>query len=222
MLLELDAFGGQDRVRELSNRLVRYFPQLELGAPLLLQPPSRKRWQSLIRRAGKTLLARGEIERDGPLWRVTPLGRRRISLEQLTLSREEPTALKPDHRQLQRMLQAIGERLGYHAELEFEFYDVVWRRHALAPRLSHVFEVQVAGSLDSALTRLRQGYEAQRSLPFLVVADEKAALGAARRLEVAFHELAPVLRLIGAAELQALHASLEQHSDLLHRLLFQG
>ena len=75
-----------------------------------------------------------------------------------------------------------------------------------------------APSFEAALTRLKQGYDAQRSLPFLVVADERATAVAARRLSGSFHELQPVLTLIGVGELERLFRSVEPQDALLRKL----
>ena len=117
------------------------------------------------------------------------------------------------------MLIAIGRLLGRHAEAEFDYYDVVWRDSPSAPRLSHVFEVQIAGSVDSALTRLKHAYDAQRSRPFLVIADERAARFADRRLTGSFHEIEDVITVIGAGELKRLYDSLKEHSSLLEKII---
>ena len=99
---------------------------------------------------------------------------------------------------------------------------MVWRDTPRSPRLSHVFEVQVAGSVDSALTRLLQAHEAQRSQLFLVIADERSQRFAEERLRRAFPALVPLLTLIGVGELQRLHAALQQQTELLGRLLARG
>ena len=116
------------------------------------------------------------------------------------------------------MLVEIGLMLGKHAEAEFERYDVVWRDAANAPRLSHVFEVQISGSVDSALTRLKHAYDAQRSRPFLVIADERDKRFAGKRLTGSFHEIWEAITVIGAGELQRLYESLKAHETLLAKI----
>ena len=116
------------------------------------------------------------------------------------------------------MLVEIGQMLGRHAEAEFEHYDVVWRESATAPRLSHVFEVQISGSVDSALTRLKHAYDAQRSRPFLVIADERDTRFAGKRLSGSFHEIWQVVTVIGAGELERLYEAMKAHTALLEKL----
>jgi hypothetical protein len=123
------------------------------------------------------------------------------------------------HQEAQQMLVEIGQLLGRHAEAEFEHYDVVWRDAPAAPRLSHVFEVQVAGSVDSALTRLKHAYDTQRSRLFLVIASEQAARFAGRRLRGSFHEILAAVRVLGTAELQRLHGALSAQRALIGTLV---
>ena len=117
------------------------------------------------------------------------------------------------------MLVEIGRMLGRQAEIEFEYYDVVWRDSPASPRLSHVFEVQVAGSVDSALTRLKHAYDAQRSRVFLIVADERSARFAGRRLTGSFHEIWDAITVIGIGELARLYESLNSQRELLEKII---
>jgi hypothetical protein len=133
------------------------------------------------------------------------------------VSKEAPR--KITHGEAQQMLIELGEALGFQAEAEYEYYDVVWRESPSSPRLSHVFEVQISGSVDSALTRLKHAYDAQRSRPFLVIADERDTRFAGRRLSGSFHEILDVITLIGTGELKQLYESLKSHKDLLGKLI---
>ncbi len=223
ILQELEAAGGADRVRYLYDRLVSYFPQLTDADTESRTPTGRKRWHGLVQRAGRELHRRGELHREGALWSLTSAGKNRIAAEALRLSAATESHRQPPrditHKEAQRMLVAVGHLFGYHAEAEFEYYDVVWRESVRAPRLSHVFEVQVAGNVDSALTRLKQAYDAQRSRPFLVIADERATQFAARRLAGSFHEIEAVITVIGTGELQRLYDALTAQEELLLKLI---
>jgi hypothetical protein len=164
----------------------------------------------------------GELRRERTRWTLTPKGRRRIEEEAMrptpvSASIEGPRAVS--HKEAQLMLVEIGEMLGRHAEAEFEYYDVVWRDSPSSPRLSHVFEVQVAGSVDSALTRLKHAYDSQRSRPFLVIADERAGRFAGRRLTGSFHEIWEAITVIGMGELQSLYESLKAQKELLEKII---
>ncbi len=221
ILQELEATGGSDQLRYLYDRLVRYFPQLTPDDLDQTTVAGRSRWRTLVQRAGRQLIARGELSREGALWSLTAKGRRRIEAEAMSpdLAPAPHAGRAVSHKEAQIMLVEIGRMLGRHAEAEFEYYDVVWRASAAAPRLSHVFEVQIAGSVDSALTRLKAAYDAQRTRPFLVIADERAATFAGRRLTDSFHDIRDVVTVIGTGELKRLYESLKAQEPLLKKML---
>ena len=221
ILQELEATGGSDHLRYLYERLVRYFPQLTNDDLKQTTQAGRSRWRSAVQRAGRQLIDKGELRRDGALWALTSKGRRRIEAEAMSLDAPpaRQSAREVSHKEAQLMLVEIGRMLGRYAEAEFEYYDVVWRDSPSAPRLSHVFEVQIAGSIDSALTRLKQAYDAQRTRPFLVIADERAASFADRRLTGSFHEIWNAVSLIGVGELKRLYESLKAQEELLKKLM---
>jgi hypothetical protein len=222
ILQELKATGGSDQLRYLYERLVRYFPQLTLQELGHRNEAGRSRWRRVVQRAGRRLAEKGELRRERARWELTPQGRRRVEAEALQLAPAPAGAVRPPrvlpHKEAQRMLVEIGLMLGRHAEAEFGHYDVVWRDSPSAPRLSHVFEVQISGSVDSALTRLKHAYEAQRSRPFLVLADERDTRFAGHRLTGSFHEIWEVVTVIGAGELQRLYESLKAHAPLLEKI----
>jgi hypothetical protein len=222
ILQELEATGGSDQLRYLYDRLVRYFPQLTPDDLEQRSPRGRSAWHRAVQRAGRQLVERGELRRDGSRWTITGRGRRRTEAEDLRpvateVKTEAPRAVS--HKEAQQMLVEIGRMLGRHAEAEFDYYDVVWRDSASSPRLSHVFEVQVAGSVDSALTRLKHAYDSQRSRLFLVIADERAARFAGRRLTGSFHEIWEVISIIGVGELKRLYESLVAQKELLDKII---
>jgi hypothetical protein len=221
ILQELEAAGGSDQPRYLYDRLFRYFPQLTVEDIEERTPSGRSRWRSLVQRAGRQLEEKGELRRERSFWSLKPGGRLRIEQEALRVApRPAPdeTPRELSHKQAQQLLVEIGEMLGRFAQSEFDYYDVVWRDSPSAPRLSHVFEVQVSGSVDSALTRLKHAYDAQRSRPFLVVADERAAQFAARRLTGSFHEIWQAITVIGTGELKRLYESLKSQEELLRKI----
>lgn len=222
ILQELKATGGSDQLRYLYDRLARYFPQLTSQDLDERAETGRSRWHRLVQRAGRELEVRGELRRDKSRWTLTPRALRRIETEAMQIEFGSPPpergAKTLSHKDAQMMLVEIGLMLGKHAEAEFERYDVVWRDSATAPRLSHVFEVQISGSVDSALTRLKHAYDAQRSRPFLVIADERDKRFAGKRLTGSFHEIWEVITVIGAGELQRLYESLKAHELLLAKI----
>ncbi len=222
ILQELEATGGSDGLRYLYERLVRYFPQLTSEDLDLRTPTNRSAWHRVIQRAGRQLEEQGELRRERTRWTITAKGRRRVEAEAMRLAPAETTLCAPrviSHKDAQAMLVEIGLMLGRHAETEFDYYDVVWRDSPTSPRLSHVFEVQVAGSVDSALTRLKHAYDAQRSRPFLVIADERSARFAGRRLTGSFHEIWDAITVIGIGELERLYETLRSQRELLEKII---
>ena len=121
------------------------------------------------------------------------------------------------------MLVEIGRVLGFYAQAEFEYYDVVWRESRNVPRLSHVFEVQHKGNIDSAFAKLKRAYDTQRSRPFLILTSERDSNRAARSINPAqtgaFHELETVLTVLSFEQIRLLHRSLNSISDILPHFL---
>ena len=226
ILQELKAVGGEDKVENLYKRLIPYFPQLTEAELKAKTKSGRNKWKSLVQRAGLLLSRKNYIERRGKgKWLLTEKGRERAEGEeipvQLFLFREAETP--PSHEELKKKLCEIGRILGKHVEEEYEGYDVIWKESELSPRISHVFEVQCRGKLESALTRLKHAYDIQRSKPFLVVADEKDAQKARKYLEPllsgSFHEIGKVTTILSPAELDRLYRALNSVRDLLEKLL---
>ncbi|HEX7998071.1 MAG TPA: hypothetical protein VF528_06745 [Pyrinomonadaceae bacterium] len=225
ILQELVATGGVEDVRFLYTRLVSYFPQLEEADVQPFDNGHRKQWRRLVQRAGLQLSEQRQIERRRGHWSITPLGRKRVTDEALDFSladSAEQTALNTatlSHADVQQMLLDIGRVLGYHAQREFEYYDVVWRTSAASPRLSHVFEVQHKGNIDAALAKLKRAYEAQRSKPFLIIASERDTNRANRSMSQAntgaFHEIGNVTTILSFEQLHRLHRALTSVEDLL-------
>jgi hypothetical protein len=226
ILQELVATGGAEDVRFLYERLVGYFPQLAAeDVHAALSNGHREQWRRLVQRAGRTLSEKREIERRRGHWMVTAAGRRRAADEALQFSLSDRPAegarLSSDlsHTDVQQMLVDVGRVLGYHAESEFEYYDVVWRANELSPRLSHVFEVQRKGNIDAALAKLKRAYEAQRSKPFLIVTSEHDTVRAQKQMSQSrtgpFHEIGRVTAILSFEQLQRLHRALTSVEDLL-------
>ena len=228
ILHELVATGGVEDVRFLYNRLVAYFPQLDEGeVHTAISNGHRSQWRRLVQRAGRILSDKRQIERERGHWVITATGRRRAEEEgptfSLTDSREDTTPARTaslSHTDAQQMLVDIGRVLGYHAEIEFEYYDVVWRAGGeTSPRLSHVFEVQRKGNIDAALAKLKRAYEAQRSKPFLIITSERDTNRAQRSMSQArtgaFHEIGRVATILSFEQLHRLHRALTSVEDLL-------
>lgn len=222
ILQELKAIGGRDQPRYLYDRLTTYFPQLSSNDLSEKTSAGRSRWHRVVQIAAKHLIESGELRRNGTAWEITNKGARRVDDEALQITSTKPESETRErtitHKQAQQMLVEIGFMLGRFAEAEFDHYDVVWRDSVTAPRLSHVFEVQISGSVDSALTRLKHAYDMQRSQLFLVIADERDQRFAGKRLSGSFHEILELITIIGTGELQSLYESLKSSQSLLEKL----
>jgi hypothetical protein len=223
ILQELAATGGVEDVRFLYNRLAGYFPQLVETDVRALTNGHQTQWRRLVQRAGRALADQRQIERRQGRWTITPAGRKRVSDEGQTFSlTEQHESVRPEqltHGDIQQMLLDIGRVLGYHAQSEFDYYDVVWRASETSPRLSHVFEVQHKGNIDAALAKLKRAYEAQRSKPYLVVASERDTNRAHRNMSQArtgaFHEIGRATVILSFEQLNRLHRALTSVEDLL-------
>ncbi|MGH9944160.1 MAG: hypothetical protein ACRD9R_17585 [Pyrinomonadaceae bacterium] len=228
VLQELVATGGKDDVRFLYARLVAYFPQLSGERSTSIVDGDVRRWRRQVQRAGLALAQKRELERRRGIWKITSQGLRRVEEEAPSFSFDEVSAPGVDesaplsHARIQQMLVEVGHALGYHAETEYEYIDVVWRAGEDSPRLSHAFEVQRKGNVDAALAKLKRAYDAQRSKPFLVVASERDTNRAHEQLSEArvgaFHEIGRVTTVLSFEQLSKLHRSLTSVEDLLAKL----
>ena len=229
ILQELVATGGADDVRFLYERLVAYFPHVSGSIPHSLAREDRQ-WRRHVQCAGRALDEKRQIERRRGQWSITQQGRRRVDDEGASFSYEpeEPqvapaAASEFSHVQVQQMLLEIGRALGFHAAMEFDYYDVVWREGESSPRISHVFEVQRKGNVDAALAKLKRAYESQRSRPFFVVASERDTNRAQLQMSLAqtgaFHEIGRVTAIISFEQLHRLHRALVSVEDLLAQFI---
>ena len=230
ILLELKAVGGEARPRSLYHTLASYFPSLTPEDLKSRTGANRSRWHARVQEAASQLAHRGEIDRTARCWRLTDAGKERAQSEDMPVqlflfsNREKPHL---SHNDIRRRLMKIGEMLGKYAREEYREgprrYDVVWKDKALSPRISHVFEVQSKGSLESGLSNLKHAYDTQRSKPFLVIADEgdtrKAEAHLRPHLTGSFHEIGDSTVILSAQDVQRIYQSLATVNDLLDRLL---
>ena len=226
ILQELLATGGEEKVRFLYQRLVAYFPQLT-EKDLRVRTKTRKnQWKVLVQRVGERLVKKGELKRSRGRWVLTESGQQRAEAERMLL--ELPSASFSaakrvvSHHEIQTMLVEIGRMLGKYAEKEYQRYDVVWKESELSPRLSHVFEVQVKGKIESALAKLKHAYDTQRSKPFLVISDERDQRRARQFLQPylsgSFHEIGAVTTVLGVEEIEQMHRALSSVKGILQEI----
>ncbi|MEK7725408.1 MAG: hypothetical protein AAB336_13730 [Acidobacteriota bacterium] len=214
ILQELSAVGGSDDVRFLYEKLVAYFPQINTND---LQ--KTQNWRKLVQRAGKELDENGFLIRERGFWKITEKGKRKIEEENHEFQIANPTIEELTHTKIQQMIVVIGKTLNYHAEVEFEYYDVVWREKEGSLRLSHVFEVQSKGNIDSAFAKLKRAFDAQRSKPFLVLSTERDSRRATQSLEREFVELQEVITIVSFAEINRIYQNLQAIKEILPKML---
>jgi hypothetical protein len=210
ILQELSAVGGTDDVRFLYERLIPYFPSLSDAEISVIKSGAQRYWKKAVQKAGRTLDENNLIHRERGIWSLTERGRKLVEAEAqgiifTTIDVEnEPLS----HKQIQEMLVQIGEILGFYGETEYQYYDVVWRETTNNQRLSHVFEVQSKGNLDSAFAKLKRAHDAQRSKIFLILDNERDANRALKSLAQEFRELENVLVIMSFVELRKIHENL--------------
>lgn len=219
ILQELVATGGADDVRFLYERLIPYFPQITEEEVFQIKNQESRNWRRQVQKAGKALEDNSFIRRDRGFWAITEKGRSAVENEISGFHLTKNQIKTLSHTNIQEMLIEIGEILGFAAQVEFEFYDVVWRESRKSSRLSHVFEVQSKGNLDSAFAKLKRAYLAQRSKPFLVVANESDTRRALQSLNREFFDIQEVVTILSFAELERVHKNLHSIGEILPKLI---
>lgn len=221
VLQELAAVGGGENVRFLYERLLPYFPQLSEAEIYDIKNKRTKSWKSIVQKTGRILEQNNLIRRVSGFWTVTQKGKSLVEAETHGFSVSEMKIDPLSHSDIQEMLIEIGVSLGFYAQAEFEYFDVVWRENAKNHRISHIFEVQSKGNIDSAFAKLKRAYEAQRTKPFLVVASEKDLTRARQSLVREFHDLEDKLTVFTFAQIQQVHHNLTSIAEIIKELLLK-
>jgi hypothetical protein len=221
ILQELAAIGGTEDIRFLYTRLINYFPQISAEEAVSIRRDSLESWRKLVQRAGRELDEKGFLKREHGIWTITEKGKREIEAESegFEIFKQETEELS--HGEIQKMLVEIGESLGFYAETEFEFYDVIWRENRRSTRLSHVFEVQSKGNIDSAFAKLKRAYVAQRSKIFLVLASERDLNRARKSLEREFQELEGSVVILTFSQAKLVFQNLRNIAEILREFLLK-
>ncbi len=219
ILQELSAVGGIDEVQYLYERLIRYFPQINEQEIIEIKTGKNKNWRNTVQKAGKSLDEQNLITRQRGTWTLTNIGQQFIENETLGFTLTKTEISEPSHIDIQEMLVDIGFSLGFNAQTEFEYYDVIWRNSSTSTRISHIFEVQSKGNIDSAFAKLKRGYEAQRSNPFLVISTERDLNRAKKSLTREFHDLHNVITILTFQQIIEVHQNIKNISPILAKLL---
>lgn len=215
ILQELAATGGEDDVRFLYPRLGAYFPQLSEREIAEIKAGDNKIWRRFVQTAGKHLDEKNYIKRERGIWTITEKGRKIVETENtgflLNEIKDEPLS----HLNIQKKIVEIGQVLGFYAEMEFEFYDVIWRESPKSQRISHVFEVQSKGNIDSAFAKLKRAYQAQRSKPFLILSTESDTKRAVKSLNREFLDIHEAITILSFPEITKIHRNLNAIAEIL-------
>jgi hypothetical protein len=215
ILYELSAVGGTDEIRFLYKRLAPYFPALSDADVSGIINNRHSGWRKVVQKAGKLLDEENLITRSRGTWSLTECGQKAIEAETLGIVPPESAKVSLSHKKIQEMLVDIGKILGFHAEAEFDHYDVIWRKSSNSQRISHVFEVNSKGNLDSAFAKLKRAFDAQRSIPFLILTNERNTKRAKKSLLHEFRELENVITILGFTEVCKIHENLTEISAYL-------
>lgn len=221
ILQELVATGGADNVRFLYVRLLDYFPQINEKEASEIKAGKNENWRKSVQKAGRMLNDKNLINRQRGFWTITEKGRNAVDLETSGFTLTKLQINQISHGNIQEMLLEIGTSLGFFTQKEFEFYDVIWRESENSLRLSHVFEVQSKGNLDSAFAKLKRAYEAQRTKPFLVISSETDLNRARQSLTREFQDLQTVLIVITFAQVAEIHANLKNVAEIVREFLLK-
>jgi len=128
------------------------------------------------------------------------------------------------HSDMQRKIEEIGKILGKYVKREYRTkayrYDVVWKDAGWRQRVSHVFEIQVGGDVDNALSKLREAYDGGCRSLFMVISTEEDRNRAEQLLSAAgMSEIASVTLLIGPDEIDDIHRSMERNPETFRKFL---
>ncbi len=215
ILQELYAVGGSDDVRFLYDRLISYFPQISDAEIKQIKTGKDSNWRKAVQKAGKSLDEQNLIRRTRGFWTITDIGKQRIDNENSGILSTKTVNDALSHQDIQTLICEIGNILGYFCEKEFEFYDVIWRESQNSQRISHVFEVQSKGNIDSAFAKLKRAFDAQRSKPFLVLTSERDSNRARNSLNREFRELERNITILSFVELRKIYENLSAIADFL-------
>ena len=219
ILQELVATGGSDDVRFLYERLIAYFPQIEEQEIVEIKNDKNINWRKAVQKAGRELDEKNYLKRNRGVWTITEKGKEAAQAETSSFTLSNPLLEPTTHLNIQELVVEIGTFLGFYAEIEFEYYDVVWREKPNSQRLSHIFEVQSKGNIDSAFAKLARAYQSQRSKPFLIVSSERDLNRARQSLAREFQDIEMAVTILTFVQVKRIHRNLKAVSEVLPKLL---
>jgi hypothetical protein len=222
ILQELVAGGGGDNLRYIYERLIAYFPQLTEAEIADIKNNRNKSWRAAVQKAGKILEQKNFIRRTRGFWTITAKGASEVRTEASGFAVAEKEITAPlSHTEIQKMLVEIGESLGFYAVSEFEFYDVVWRETPASKRISHVFEVQSKGNIDSAFAKLKRAYQNQRTKPFLILSRERDLNRARKSLSSEFQDIDNIVVILTFEQIRLVNRNFADIAEIIKEFLLK-
>lgn len=215
VLQELTAIGGRDDVRFLYERLIDYFPQLQLEEISRIKKGNYPAWKKAVQKAGRSLDKKKLITRQRGIWEITQAGAEAVADETTGFTLTQITVREVSHADIQQMILEIGEILGFWSAIEKDYYDAVWKENKKSPRYSHVFEVQHRGNIDSAFAKLKRAYLAHRSKPYLILSNETDLNRARRSLDREFQDIEAVITILTFTQIQRVYENLSASREVI-------
>ncbi len=191
-----------DRQNRLKlDEILRQHPDTKAGDYLVFSPVSEGReWHVQVQHYANTI---------------------QTTLAEKETSRTRQMPKTFDHDTLQEMIVKLAESYGMHPEAEYihehNRYDVIWKR-VKSGSPAKVFEVQVSGSIEGALTKLKHARDLWSSDIFLVVTSTKDAEKAEYLLNGSFHEIAGNTTILRGSEVYEMLAFKQKYGDIETRM----
>ena len=189
----------QNRLK-LDTILIQH-PDTKIGDYLIFTPFSEGReWRVHIQHYTKTI---------------------QTTFEEKEKRKTRKTPKEFDHDSLKEMLVQLAQFYGMYPEVEFTHeihrYDVIWKK-VKSGSPTKVFEVQVSGNIDSALTKLKHASDLWSSDIFLIVINSKDAEKAEYLLTGSFHEIASKTTILRGEEVYEMLTFKTKYGDIEKRM----
>lgn len=191
-----------DKANRLKlDDILKQHPDMKPGDYLVFKPLSRGReWQVRVEHSEKPIQTT-------------------LAVEETIKPREKQKSFS--HSALIDMLVEVADYFDMYPESEYSYevhrYDVIWKRVKSGNPIK-VFEVQVGGSLDSALTKLKHARDLWNSDVFLVVTSAKDAEKAEYLLSGSFHEIADKTAILKGREVYEMLVYKQRFGDIEKRM----
>ena len=153
------------------------------------------------------------------------------NLQEVVISQSplKPEGAKPSHWELVEVVCKLGELFNFHVKKEEwtpdRAYrcDVTWREYETHLSPIKVFEVELSGNVDHALSSLSHAYDTWRPEQlYLIVEDERdgerAKMLVEPRVKGAFARIANKLRVVGWSDVYEVYECLKHKEDLVKNL----